>query len=216
MRPMSSRSPLRPSNPRSPRTPGVGASGSLRLFALVLALGLSAGAAAWAAPPPAQPRLEDSPGYVPIGELGIFSRQELTTEIHLDGAILKLVAEAARQEDPDFAKLISGLEAIRVQIAPLKGPDQERIRARIDEAARWLEARGWQVVVRVREKEESYIYLKEVGGQIVGLTVLSFEPGDEAALINIVGRLDPAEIGRLGRGLHLRQLERVPQRDDKH
>jgi len=65
--------------------------------------------------------------------------------------------------------------------------------------------------VRVREKdEETYIYIKQAGGQIVGLTVLALDSDQEAALINIVGTLDPAEIGRLGRGLNIPQLQKVP------
>ena len=47
------------------------------------------------------------------------------------------------------------------------------------------------------EGEETYIYLKETGGKIDGLTLLSLSPGDEAVVINIVGRIDPEQIGRL-------------------
>jgi hypothetical protein len=169
---------------------------------------------AQAQPSPA-PRLEDSPGYLPIAELG-FARQELSVEINLEGALLRLVSEAARRDDPEFAKLVADLKAIRVQIVPLKGLDGEKIHARIGQAVRWLEDKGWKPAVRVRENsEETYIYTKEVAGQVVGLTVLSLE-SDEAALINIVGRLDPAQLGSLGRGLHLPQLEKVPNKSDAH
>ncbi|HXO18513.1 MAG TPA: DUF4252 domain-containing protein [Thermoanaerobaculia bacterium] len=163
-------------------------------------------------------KLEDQPGYVPLAELAIFSRQELTTEIDLEGPLLHLVGEATRNDDPEFSKLIGDLRAIRVQVAPTRGLDAAKVRAKMDETVRWLEAKGWHAIVRVKEKgEETYIYTREVHDQIVGLAVLSLEPGGDAAMVNIVGRLDVAQLGRLGRGLHLPQLDHAPSKDrEKH
>ena len=47
--------------------------------------------------------------------------------------------------------------------------------------------------------------------------MLSVEPGQEAALINIVGALDPAQIGRIGRSLDIPQLQKAqPRSGGKH
>jgi hypothetical protein len=175
---------------------------TLCLFLLLL----GAGAARAAEPGP-----DASPGAVPFDALEIFSRQDLTTEINLEGALLKLVASATSADDPEFSRLVSGLQAIRVQVAPLTSIDPAKVRAKLDQTVHWLESRGWTAAVRTREKEEeTYIYTKQVKGEIVGLAVLSFQPGKEASVVNIVGRLDPAQIGRIGQGLHVRQLDRVP------
>jgi hypothetical protein len=177
---------------------------------LSLLLFLFAAVAVRAAPGP-----EALPGALPFGELEIFARKDLTTEINLEGALLKLVANATSEDDPEFAQLVSGLQAIRVQVAPLASIDPAKVRSRMDQAVHWLDGKGWTAVVRSREKgEESYIYTKEIQGQIVGLAVLSFD-GKEAAVVNIVGRLDPAQIGRLSRGLHVHQLEKVSPKDPK-
>jgi Domain of unknown function (DUF4252) len=80
----------------------------------------------------------------------------------------------------------------------LKGLDASAIRTKIGRTVRWLEDRGWKATLKVRDEgEETYIYLKETGGKIDGLTLLSLSPGEEAVAINIVGRIDPAQIGRL-------------------
>jgi hypothetical protein len=151
-------------------------------------------------------------GALPFQDLDLFPRDKLSVEINLEGPLLRMVAEATRADDPAFAKLMAGLKAIRVQVFPLKdNGGAASLRPKIDRAVRWLEDRGWQSTVRVREKdEETYIYIKQAGGQIVGLTVLALDSDQEAALINIVGTLDPAEIGRLGRGLNIPQLQKVP------
>jgi uncharacterized protein DUF4252 len=175
----------------------------------VLLLFLS-GAAGWAQ------KLSDQPGYVSIEELGIFAREDLSVEINLDGSILRMVAEATRGDDPEFAKVMSGLKAIQVRVFPLEGAKEDMIRGKIERAVRWLEDRGWSSMVRVREKgDESYIYLKKSGDQIVGLTILAIEAGNEAAMVNIVGQFDPAEIGRLGQSFDIPQLEKATPKPKK-
>ena len=171
---------------------------------------LLAGTAVRAESPPAA-----QPGFVPLDELNLFPNDQLSTEINLNGAALRLIA-AATKDDPEFSQVMAGLRSINVQVFPLKGVDADAVRTKIDRAARWLEDRGWKANVRVREKSaETYIYLKEQDGQIVGLTVLSFQPGEEAAVINISGRIDPAQLGRVGHNLHVPQLEKVPAKGRK-
>ena len=162
-------------------------------------------------------KLADQPGYVPIEKLDLFPADKLSVEINLEGALLKLIAAGARGEDPEFSSLIAGLKGITVQAVPLKDVDAGSVRAKIGQAVRWLEDRGWKPTMRVREEgEETYIYLKEQDGQILGLTVLTFQPGEEAAVINIAGRIDPAQLGRLGQNLDLPQLEKVPAGKKPH
>lgn len=171
---------------------------------LVLALLLSA-PAAFAAPQPAPP------GSVPFDELGLFPREKLSVEINLGGPLLRLVAAATRREDPQFSALITSLREIRVQVFPLASADESAVRTRIGRATRWLEDHGWAATVKVREKdEETFIYMKEADGKVEGLTLLSLQPGVEAVLINIVGRLDPDQLGRLGEGLDIPHLQKVP------
>ena len=162
-------------------------------------------------------KLSDQPGYVSFQELELFPREDLTVEINLDGAILQMVAAATRGDDPEFARLMSGLKAIQVQVFPLAGARSDMVRGKVERATRWLEDHGWSSMVRVREQgDESYIYLKKSGEQIVGLTVLAISSGQEAAMVNIVGRIDPAEIGRLGQNLDIPQLEKVtPKKPEK-
>ena len=150
-------------------------------------------------------------GFVPLAELNLFPQDKLSTEVNLDGALLRLVAAAVKSEDPAFSALVGGLRSINVQVFPLTGVDAGAVKMRIDRASRWLEDRGWTANLRVKEKgQETSIYLKQQDGNIVGLTVLTFQPGDEAVAINISGRIDPAQIGRLGQGIHVPQLEKLP------
>ena len=163
-------------------------------------------AAGWAQKP------ESQPGYVPIDELGLFPRDKLEVEINIGPPLLRMIAAGTKQDDPGFSAVMDGLKSIQVQVFPVKGADTGAVKARIERAVHWLESHGWQPTVRVRDQgQETYVYLKMTGDRIEGLTLLSLDPKDEAVVINIVGRIDPAELGRLGQSLHVPQLKNVPR-----
>jgi hypothetical protein len=173
------------------------------VLTLVLFLLAAAGAAAQ--------KLESQPGYLPIDQLNLFPVDKLSVEVNIEGPLLRMIAAATRQDDPGFSSVMAGLKSIRLQAFPLKGADAGAVKVRIGGAVRWLDAHGWVSSVRVRDKDqETYIYLKQSGEKVEGLTLLSFSPGDEAVLINIVGNIDPAQLGRLGQKFDLPQLQKVP------
>jgi Domain of unknown function (DUF4252) len=156
-------------------------------------------------------KLADQPGYVPIEQLDLFPREKLSVEINLEGALLRLIAAGAKGADPEFSSLIAGLKAIKVQVVPIKELDEGTVRTKIGRTVRWLEEHGWKSTMRVKDQgEETYMYLKETEGEISGLTLLSLEPGDEAVVINIVGRIDPEQIGRLSQSLDLPHVKTAP------
>ncbi len=159
----------------------------------------------------------DHPGYFPIEELGIFPEESLNLEINLTGAMIKFIALATDEEDPELSRLVEGLESIRVRGADLAGVDQDSVLSAMQSAATDLTQEGWTSMVRIRDGDEQvFIYLKEQEGEMVGLTVLSLEE-DEGMLINLVGSIDPAGLGGLAVGLDLPQLEdavRESQTDD--
>jgi hypothetical protein len=69
-------------------------------------------------------------------------------------------------------------------------------------------------VVRVREGEDRVdILLKLKDDSIVGLVVFVISPEGEAVLVNIVGELDPALLGKLAAQFNVPQLK--PLKDIK-
>lgn len=181
----------------------------LSILLLVLA---APGAFAQKAAPPAS-------GLLPLDDLDLFPEDKLSVEINLEGALLRMVAEATRGEDPDLSSLLAGLRSIRVQVLPLEDGNSSLARSSIGRAVRWLEGQGWKEMVRVREKgEQTHIYLKEAEGKVMGMTVLAMGDG-EAVVINIAGRFNPADIGRISRGLDLDvdlpDLDKEPSQNSK-
>ena len=147
------------------------------------------------------------PGYFPIEDLDLFPEEAINLEINLTGTMLEFIALATGEEEPELARLVENLESIRVRGAEIDSLDRERLRSGIAATVDRLADSGWTSMVRIREEgEEIHVFFKEKNGEMQGLTVLSLEE-DEAMLINLVGGIDPTQLGRLASGLDLPQLE---------
>ena len=165
-------------------------------FGLLLAIGT-----------PVRAQLEEHPGYFPSERFGLLSSESLSLEINLSGALLGLVAAALDDEDPEFSELVRGLEGIRVRVAEADDLDLEALRSGFSRATSWLQANGWDTLLRVREDdEEFYVYTRLDEGEMVGMALLALEPGDEVVMVNVIGRLDLALMAALADSLDIPQL----------
>lgn len=69
-----------------------------------------------------------------------------------------------------------------------------------------LENLGWYRMVLTRDEgEEVHIYGRESDGGLQGLTVLAVED-EEVIVLNLVGRIDPDQLGSLMTGLDLPEV----------
>ena len=170
--------------------------------ALLLFVAAIGPTSAWAATP-----LEKQPGYIDFSSLDLFDgpEPEANVEIFLKKPLLDLVAAATRSEDEELANMLKGLNLIRVQVYEDVDTSYERIAARINA----LSLPAWELVVQVREPDERMqFYVRAADEAIVGLLVLVGNP-DELVFINIVGTLDLAQVGRIGRKFDIAPLDSI-------
>jgi len=149
------------------------------------------------------------PGYVDIQGLGIFSEEDATVEVFLDEKLLGMVAEMARSAEPDLTEVLLGLHLVRVQRYRMQDDKLDPVTKKTAEMAAKLEKEDWMRVVRVRERDETiYVYFK-LGDKLVnGVTVMVLEEYEGyATFVNIVGDIDPAQVGRLGRKFNIDALD---------
>ena len=136
--------------------------------------------------------------------------EEPRVEVNLRGSLLRLVAESSREDDPDLARMIDGLQGIFVRQYALSRARND-LNGRLRTLARSLEGGGWETLVRVREDDEDvYILQRPAANALSGLVVMSLSPSDdEATFVFINGRIDPAQVGRLGGRLGVEHLDRA-------
>lgn len=153
--------------------------------------------------------LRSDPGYLDLAGIDGWFDEEPWLEVNIRGALLRLVTEASRDEDPELTSLLQKLKAIEVRGYPLTPQQFDDIGRRTGALAQELEDRGWETVVRVREDEQRVnVYMKVLDEAIAGLVVMVLEPDDRegAMFVNIVGDIDPEQIGKIGRTFNIDPL----------
>ena len=148
-------------------------------------------------------------GYVNFRPLGLLGNVEPNVEVFLKGPLLKMARQAVMHEEPELAGALDGVKLVSVNVFKLHDVDSKDLVANTRKLGSDLEKKGWDVAVHVREKGETmYIYVLPGEGEVIdGLVVMAIEEGDEAVFVNIVGTIDPEQIGRIGHSIHIEGLD---------
>jgi len=174
----------------------------MRLFvaAALLVAGITAEAAGQSS--------NETPGYLDLREVESWFDVEPSLEVNVEGALLRLAASAAKYEDEELADVLYKLKSIQVRGFPTYGPVPDELRDRRDALARRLQKEGWDSVVRVRKHDQSVdVFARMAGEKIAGLVVVAVKnDDDETVFVNIVGDIDPDQIGRIGRRFNIEEL----------
>ena len=158
--------------------------------------------------------LLNHPGYARFDLIPEQIGEEPNVEVFLKGPLLRLAAEASRFEDPALADMLYKLKAVRVFAYDLEDSANPEVLAadfiQTSQAiADQLGQDTWEQVARIRDEgERIYFYLKTVEERIEGLVVMVMDDReDEAVFVNIVGEIDPSDIGRIGRRFRIGALD---------
>ncbi len=167
---------------------------------------LMAAGAAWA-----QDDLKNDPGYVDLDQFEGWFDEEPSIIVNIKGALLDLVAEASRYEDPELADLLRKLKAVQVRGFDLDWDSFRGVEQHTRDFAKSLETKGWDTVVLVRDDDEHvHIHVRVDDGVIAGMMVMVVSTDDdETYFLNIVGEINPEQIGRIGRKFDIEPLDDV-------
>ena len=168
---------------------------------IVLAFAL--GCAVLAAPALAdtEAELKKLPGYVEFNALATFKGQEAKVEVYLKDPMLQLVSRFVKGDDPDLYAILEKLKLVRVLVFDVTTEQAREVAKVTSETAKELDKKGWERIVRVREDDERIdVYLKPSKNYelIEGIVVMVVDDEYEAIFVNIVGNINPDDIGKLG------------------
>ncbi|MBN1155527.1 DUF4252 domain-containing protein [candidate division KSB1 bacterium] len=155
---------------------------------------------------------KNHPGYVDFGNLEGFMDAEETVEVFIRGPLLKFVSKATQKEDPDLSKLLDNLVVIKVNVFSLEGKDENKVLTLMKDVSKKLTSKNWEAMVRVKEQDErvEIFTLFDKADEMQGLTLMVLDNGDhEAVFINIAGKIDPEQLGKLGDKLNIPELNDV-------
>jgi len=151
------------------------------------------------------------PGYVDFGDFTFLESTTNVTEIILDQDLLSVLAAMSDEADPNIMAILNGIKLVKANIYEVSDMNKDLLKKRINEIDSKLSNTKWKRIVKTRSKDEmANVYIKlNDDKKIVGLAVTNFEIGGEAAFVNIVGNIDLATIGKLGKKFGIPHLGEV-------
>lgn len=155
---------------------------------VMLALGLPSLAAAQS--------LADHPGFVDFGDLSGITDAEPTVEVSLGPALLGFVRKTVSAEDPELASTLGKLRGIELRVFDLPADRLATARDQARSISKRLRADSWEPTITVRGDDSTVrMYMKTRNDTVQGMVVMIVEAGGDAVFLNIVGEIDPEQLG---------------------
>jgi hypothetical protein len=157
-------------------------------------------------------KVEKHPGYFNLEALQIFSDEDAKVEVYLREPLLKLATKFMEHDDEDLARILRKLMLVRVNVYDVDSQKARDFAMEANKTVKQLDGKGWERIVRVRDEEDHvWIYLKPSKGYeaIDGIVVIAIDDDDEAVFLNIVGEINPDDIGKLGQHFDVEELEGI-------
>lgn len=141
----------------------------------------------------------DFDALVDFGDLeAISGGKEPSVEIHLGGALLSFLRAATEEEDSELAETLGGLKSIQIKVFEIADGQYDTAREQVSAIARRLKSNDWLPTVKINAEDTTVqMYMKMNGESVTGMTVMILEEDSEAVFINIVGNIDPDQLGRV-------------------
>ena len=150
-------------------------------------------------------------GYVDLGKFSPPDDGGEFIEVKINSGLINIAARLTEQAEPEVAKLLRGIQMVRVNVIGLSENNSAEIIKRVKEIRHELDGEGWEKIVTVQEKKNDIgVYLKLRGEEAVeGVVVTVIDGNSEAILVNVVGDIRPEQIAMLGERLGIDPLKKL-------
>lgn len=151
------------------------------------------------------------PGQVDFGAFSPPGGAAEFVEVNLPTSLISLAARFVEKEEPDVAKLINGIKAVRVNVVGLTDENRSQMTDRVKSVRTELTSKGWEKLATVmKEGQDVGVYLKMDGQSVIqGLAVVVIDGNKHAVFVNIVGDIKPEQLTTLGERLHIEPLKNL-------
>ncbi len=135
-------------------------------------------------------------GYVEFDASKILGQAQADVNLLLEEALLKVMAEALKEDQPELAELLQDIKLIQVQVFKGLSEQEKKYFDKVSDLIRWLkETHAWNTVVSVNKNGKTVdILMLTVNEAIAGLALFVGKPS-KFVFINIAGEFDPETLG---------------------
>jgi Na+-translocating ferredoxin:NAD+ oxidoreductase RnfG subunit len=157
------------------------------------------------------------PGQIDFGTFSPSSSGGEFVEVNITSSLISLATRFVEKEDADVAKLLKGLQGVRVNVIGLDDTNRKEITDRVSQVRKQLDGKGWErIVTAQKEHQDVSVYLKTANKDTVqGLAVVVVDGGKQAVFVNVVGDIKPEQLAMLGDKLHIDPLKKIGEVTEK-
>jgi hypothetical protein len=153
---------------------------------------------------------EEMPGKVDFGAFSPPKGGGQFVQVNVPSSVIALAARFVEKEEPDVAKILSGLKQVTVNVIGLNDENREELQKRAQSIRTDLAGKGWERIVTVQEKDQDVsIYLKMSDSTIQGVTAVVLDGKQDAVFANVVGDIKPEQLAMLGDKFHIDPLKQI-------
>ena len=157
------------------------------------------------------------PGQVDFGAFAPGSSGKEFVEVNITSSLISMACKFVEKEDADIAKVLGGLQSIRVNVIGLDDSNRTEIVERAQKVRKDLDGKGWDRIVTAQQQSQDVsVYLKTRNKDTVeGLVVVVLDGKNEAVFVNVVGDIKPEQVSMLGEKFHIEPLKHLTHHDEK-
>jgi len=155
------------------------------------------------------------PGYFDFGEILSLKTGELTTEICLEEPILKMVAKMGEAKDKELGNIVDGLKLVKVNEFIVGKKNIQKVDETFESVGKKLQSDKWNRTIKTKQKNHNaYVYVKSnSSGDFDGLVIMAKDKEGKITLVNIIGKIDLAAIGRLSKEFNFPDIGKMKEKN---
>ncbi len=152
--------------------------------------------------------LEKEVGYIDLEWIAIPEEASEIQDIDL-GPILGDLAKDAREKGDDaLFKALGMVHSIRVKSFSVDEGGDMDAKSAVEKIATHLKKDDWKRLIYMKDGDETVsVNTKYKGEDLVGLMIVTYEPEDSVAFVNVVGDLDLGTLLRLAKDIDHDSIE---------
>ena len=157
------------------------------------------------------------PGYFDFGNITSLKDGEMLTEVYLEEPLLKMVAKMGESKNEGLGDMIGSLKLVKVNEFMVERRNYGKFEDAVTSMNKELAAKKWNRIIKIKHKDMmANVYVKNGSSDdFVGLVIVGMDKNGKATLVNIVGKIDLATIGKLSEQFNFPNVDKMKNKDDK-
>jgi hypothetical protein len=154
--------------------------------------------------------LEKEPGYIDLEWISIPDNASEYQDIDLGPILGDLAKDAKEKGDDALFQVLGMVRSIRVKAFSIDQGGGAEAEAAVEKISAKLKNDDWKSLFKMKDDDETVLITsKYVGEDMVGLMIVTYEPEDSVAFVNVVGDLDLGTLITLARELDHDSIENM-------